>query len=507
MAIHKKAGKIGLIELPALRLYDSQGNRWMSHRKDYPPLGSKQVLISGLQEGGFDAHLINLKKGDKTTEFGNVRWKGTDLTKAYSGTKIEDIDYGEYDCWGITVNMSTDREIACMLIKHLAPGGKPIVVGGSDAIATPETYIRAGAAAVVLDKSGAVNCSVFDHVLGNPPRQELGKVMLADGTRPSAKIRVMSPEAWPLPSVGLVRECMGNTGYSAEGLMPSGSLISDIGCDHNCDFCQTSSYKLGYHSMSPERALRWIEIQKEAGAKSLVMWSDQFLGRLLRAGGRDEIFKIMKGIRELGIPINWDNGMDLRKLTLGHGLRGNNDLRPDSELIDTIFKWDGKIGTCISYIPGERPVFGRENYRKLLPWQEHLRMLRSIVRTGVPYLHYGVVIGFPDESSESLSYLEEAMYELRHEVMTVNSALTFLIFPFALIPIPGTVQEVNIRKSGLLRFEDPFLRGYWTPTVDSHHLSYEEISDWQMRLFRINSAEIDSAGDPALARHSFSSRA
>ncbi|MCP4346397.1 MAG: radical SAM protein [Desulfobacterales bacterium] len=483
MTNHKK---IGLVELPYMRLYDSQKNNWMSSREIHDPLSSKQVLIPSLEDGGFDVHLVNLEKGNELVELGNIEWRGKELTKAYYGRKITDLDYEEYDCWGITVNLSIKREVACMLIKHLAAGDKPIVVGGSDAITNPEIYIRAGADAVVLDKSGAVNCSVIDYVLGNFPIHELGKVILADGTRAPAKIKVMSPEEWPLPSLEIAKGCMGGMGYMAKELLPMASLIPDIGCDRNCDFCQTPSYKLGYKSMSPDRILQWVEIQKKAGAKSISFESDQFLGRLLRPEGRNDIFKIMKGMRELELPIIWMNGLEIRKLTLGYS--ENNDLRFDNELIDAIFKWDGKTGTYFTYIAGERPVVGRENYQKLLPWQEHLKMMRTIVQTGTPFIGYGVIIGFPDESHDTLSSLEDALHELHHELMSINSSLKLMIFPFALCPIPGTVQGVNIEKLGLIRFDDPFLAGgLWTPTLDTQHLSYEEISDWQMRLFQINS--------------------
>ncbi|MCP4107925.1 MAG: radical SAM protein [Desulfobacteraceae bacterium] len=483
MTNHKK---IGLVELPYMRLYDSQKNNWLSSREIHDPLSSKQILISSLEDGGFDVHLVNLKKGDELVELGNVEWRGKELTKGYSGMKVTGLDYEEYDCWGITINLLLKREVACMLIKHLAAGDKPIVVGGSDAIANPEIYIRAGADAVVLDKSGAVNCSVIDYVLGNPPRQELGKVILADGTRASAKIKVMSPEEWPLPSLETARDCMGGMAYVPEEFLPMASLISDIGCDRNCDFCQTPTYKLGYKSMSPKRVLQWVEIQKKAGAKSISFESDQFLGRLLRSEGRNGIFKILKGMRELELPIIWMSGLELRKLTLGHGK--NNDLKPDNELIDAIFEWDGKIGSCLTYIAGERPVAGRENYQKLLPWQEHLRMMRTIVQAGAPIIAYGVIIGFPDESPDTLSSLEDALYELHHELMSINSSLKLMILPFAFSPIPGTVQGINMEKSGLIRFDDPFLSGgFWTPTLDTQYLSYEEISDWQMRLFQINS--------------------
>ncbi|MFM6004703.1 MAG: hypothetical protein ACKPB7_15765, partial [Sphaerospermopsis kisseleviana] len=52
---------------------------------------SKQVLMADLQAGGFDAQLVNLKAGDCKEPFGEVTWKGMNLTKAYVGQRIYDI--------------------------------------------------------------------------------------------------------------------------------------------------------------------------------------------------------------------------------------------------------------------------------------------------------------------------------------------------------------------------------------------------------------------------------
>ena len=83
-------------------------------------------------------------------------------------------------------------------------------------------------------------------------------------------------------------------------------------------------------------------------------------------------------------------------------------------------------------------------------------------------------------------YLEEAIKELAEELKTINPSLNFQVMPFAIAPLPGTPQDKNLRQLGLLRFEDPtILGGFWTSCADTHHLSYEEVSDWQIRLAKI----------------------
>ncbi|MFN6515574.1 MAG: radical SAM protein [Nostoc sp. CreGUA01] len=478
---------IGLIEVPATGLYDAQGNNWTSlyrHRS----LISKQVLIPDLQAGGFDAQLVNLRDDNYSEEFGEVSWKGMTLHKTYVGGKISALDPHAFDAWGVTVNFSQDRQVTCMLIEHLAKGGRPIVVGGSDALAEPHHYLKIGAAAVVQDKSGAANWAIFDYVLGKTPREELTGVILADGQKYPRKTKAKSPEDWALPSVEVARDCLG-TLPNVQGYVPVGSLVADIGCDRTCDFCMTPTYGTGFRRMSPQTALKWLAIQKEAGARSINIGSDQFLARGLFPGGREEILEITNGAREMGISLMWPNGLELRKTTLGSGRNyEDTDLRPDEELIQALFGWDGKVGCPLAYIPAERPVFGREAYKKLLPWQEHCTLMKSVVRTGVPVIAYGIIIGLPDDDNDDLLRLEEAISELVDELVEINPQLEFQTSCYSIIPLPGTPQAQNLRKSGLLQFEDTCLWGVWTTTSKTHHLTYEQVSDWQIRLSKIRRA-------------------
>jgi hypothetical protein len=139
----------------------------------------------------------------------------------------------------------------------------------------------------------------------------------------------------------------------------------------------------------------------------------------------------------------------------------------------------------LAYIPAERPVFGREAYKKLLPWQEHCTLMKSVVRTGVPVIAYGIIIGLPDDDHEDLLRLEEAISELVDELVEINPQLEFQTSCYSIIPLPGTPQSYNLRKTGMLQFEDPCLWGVWTTTSNTNHLNYEQVSDWQIRLSNI----------------------
>jgi hypothetical protein len=114
----EKAPTIGLIEVPATGLYDSENRNWTSLYQNRS-LISKQVLIADLQAGGFNAQLVNLRDDNYREEFGEIFWKGMTLRKICVGGQISAVDPQAYDAWGITVNFSQDRQVSCMPIEHL----------------------------------------------------------------------------------------------------------------------------------------------------------------------------------------------------------------------------------------------------------------------------------------------------------------------------------------------------------------------------------------------------
>ncbi len=483
--------KIKVIELQAIKLVDTKDKNWTALRQR-EPLVSKQILIPLLLAGGFDVEMINLKDGNEEIEYGTVIWRDMKLTKVLVGSSL-DVDPCSADVWAVTINYIQEREPACMIIRQLSKDGGKVVVGGSDAIIEPKPYLEAGAVAVVQDKSGAANLAICDYIAGNVPRDLLTGVILDDGRIFKKRIPPMSPEDWTLPSIEIVKQTLGIDYWESElpqELLPIGSVMADIGCDRSCDFCETPLYKLGYRRMSPEVTLRWFAAQKDAGARSVICPSDQFLGRVLRKDGREEVLQIMKGIRELGLAVLWGNGLEIRKLTVGKGMP-KGDLTPDTEIVDAVWGWDGFAGCYQGYIPAERFTFGTESYAKLLPWQEHCNLVKAIVRTGVPDISYGLIVGLPQDSHESMLRVEQAISELYNEVKCINPDLIFNVTPYAIRPLPGTLQSYQLRKSGLLRFEDPaIIGGFWTACADTYHLSYEEVSDWQIRIASISNREL-----------------
>ncbi len=489
--------RVALVELPALQLLDHDGLNWTALRR-HEPLGSKQILAAQLADAGWNVSIVNLKAGDTQVDFGQVQWRSRDLTKVAVGADWRQLDARSADIWGITVNYLQERDLAARIISHLAASGAPVVVGGSDALADPEFYLRAGTSAVVIDKSGAANLAAMEYVIGSELADELTGVVLPDGRRFATKRPPMKPSQWPLPPDWAVCETLGTEYWEAPlppNLLPIGAVMLDIGCDRHCDFCQTPTYRIGYGATPADRAAAWLAAQKRAGAKSVIILSDQFLGRILRDGGRRDILEIMSICRELDLAVLWGNGLELSKATRGRGMP-KGDPTPDDELIEALWGWDMRRGCAQAYIPAERPVIGTSSYQKLLPWGEHRAMMRRIVAAGVPDINYGVIVGLPEDSHETLRALSDAVEELRDELKAVNADLRFRVTPYAIRPLPGTPQARNLADLGLIRFTDTaIVGGFWTACADTRYLSYAEVSDWQLKLIdRLNDPEPDWQG-------------
>ena len=148
--------RIGLVELPAIKLCDQHGRNWTAFRH-HEPLVSKQILLAQLRGLGFDVALVNLKSSNAEHTFGEVSWRNLSLRKIFVGKSIEEYPADAFDLWGFTINYMQEREIACDFIRYLKSHGARIIVGGSDAVAVPSVYVEAGATAVIVDKSGAIN--------------------------------------------------------------------------------------------------------------------------------------------------------------------------------------------------------------------------------------------------------------------------------------------------------------------------------------------------------------
>ncbi len=427
---------------------------------------------------------------EETIELGTVSWYDKKFKKIARGGDWRTLDYSECDVWGITANFYQERDAVCAIIKHLSLGGAKVVVGGSDVFADPETYINSGAIVAVLDKSGGSNIAAIELALTGKTEKPCW-VFVKDLGIIEQKPWRLHPNNWALPSLSFVKQTLVEVPWkdtSVNDTFPMGPVTPDHACNRRCDFCQSWTYRIPYEYMSAQKVLEWIDLEVAAGARSIINNSDQFLGRVLWREGRKEVLTIMNGIKERRLKNLWWNGLEIQMATMGRGMykpgHSKYDPRPDLELVSALWGYDGKAGCGQAFLPAERPLEGNSAYRKLLPWLEHVEMVKAIVRAGVPDITYALIIGLPNDTDDSLKRLLEAVQELRNDVLTINPNIQFAVIPSCFIPFPGTELAEHLAREKLIMASDPALFGKWTPVTNTHHLSSWNIHEWQGRFYR-----------------------
>jgi len=496
--------KIALVEAPAVRIVDGSGKD--HHMVRTKEATGKHFLGASLLAGGFEVEIMDMRRPNVEWGYEQVEWAGRTMTSLAKGLKLTDLEPKAFDVWGLTCNYQIQQTLVCELVKYISPH-RPVVVGGVDASLQPEPYLAAGATLVVHTRDGAANLAAVDFVLGRQPRVPLNGVILKDGTS-LKQTSFLHPELWPLSPIELIKSTLGYEYWEGEynvwplshlNIYPQATWLGDYGCDRGCDFCGTPLFwknaKLGaggrrelsniYKYMSPERVLAWVRLLKEAGAKSIISLSDQFLGRVLFGEeGRKEAMAICQGFRDLGLSFYWPNGSnELQKMTRGHGL--SKDTTPDEELIHALYDWNGVKGCFHAYIPAERPVEGKEAYAKLLPLNTHKEVVRQIVRAGTPSLTYGCIIGLKDDGAKEMQALYDYVLWFKEELKSINPKLIFWLAPFCIRPIPGTGQYLTLEKHRLLH-PHPTMRGAYGTPMPTMHLRAEEIAEWQQRFLELS---------------------
>ena len=291
-------------------------------------------------------------------------------------------------------------------------------------------------------------------------------------------------DSLPLPALHLVDHTYSQAveGGLPEGVEPNvGVLEMSRGCMNNCGFCATP-YIIGkYQSMPVDKVEENLDHLADNGIKTLTIIDDNLLGRLNYEGGRQELLDIFAMLRDKDFSWYLLNGLQFGML--------EEDGNIDTELIDALFKGeyqDGRFNGCFrSYIPLEKLTDeGMAGYKKLKGFDTEKRVIEEIARTQVPQLNFGLLLGMPDESPQSLQVTHQRAEEIKQLVSRASndrSESYFLSFLF--IPIPGTPDYRKAEKNfGYSLEEHPELCNAYASIINGQHFSPYEMTRERMRL-------------------------
>ncbi|MEW6329659.1 MAG: radical SAM protein, partial [Candidatus Micrarchaeota archaeon] len=289
---------------------------------------------------------------------------------------------------------------------------------------------------------------------------------------------------------------------SSEGVTPDWvrkegymmSIETSRGCNTcpPCPFCTTPMLRGRYRAMPLEQEVKLLKHYKKYGVKTLLEWEDNRLARLNLLNGREEVLAAFQARREMGFLWEFSNGLEIGKFVKEDG-------SIDKELIRTLYNFDfEKMRGCFrAYTPLEsvRHDGSEPLYRKLKPWEIEKEILREIVRTGVPVLTIGLIIGIPSETKETLELTYKRCDEIKRLVEEENKrkegtgkAETYAVFTLFLdIPLPGSPDYMEFSREGRIKYsieEHPELWNFYTSVLNGDVFPPEEMTKIREEMAR-----------------------
>ena len=410
------------------------------------------------------------------------------------------------DIIGISNNFTNSARVVTNFARHLRAVNPAalLIGGGMDMTARPDWYLAHGQFDLVIQLEGEEPLAriVKAKATGTPLEDVLklrrgtsgGAVVL-----PGPQIDLDSSEPMAIDLVSRADE-YDDTGEGTPPpsvLPPYTCFETSRGCYRTCSFCATPM-RGHYRYMSPAAVRRHLEHYRSAGISNLLFQEDNVLSRiqrssrgtLLHRSGREDVLEIFHAARELGFSWEFANGLEIGKfLDLGF---------VDEELMDAVFwnsetdgRWAGcyRVQLSLEYL-GDDP---KKKFMKLRSFQEQREIIITMLRRGVRYQTFNVLIGHDEDDAARINLYRDRCLELKEEIMATAPDAVPYFNVFNRTILPGTADfrshahrlEFDIEKT-------PEVISVYLSPMGSNHLSYYELFQHRIRLNEaINGSLID----------------
>ncbi len=504
--------KIVLFATPGVLLrWREDGKNICGVRTNEPKL--TQHVVKTMLENGLRANFPDIKPKidiidmktmapEREEKYGEVAYGDRSIEKYRLGAPFVDVkgQINDANIIGLTCNFTQEARVVSDFIafaKQENPNAY-VIVGGSDAMARPEYFLTNGADAVVLGEGEKIGHRLIAAWAGELKFEEVsGIAYMENGNinlNPRRASDVPQPSDFVFPTFYplLLKEY----NESSEGVTPEWawkegymmSIETSRGCTNACSFCTTPMLRGRYRAMPLEQEIELLKHYKKYGVKTLLEWEDNRLARLNSPGGREDVITAFRARREMGFLWEFSNGLEIGKFV-------KNDGSIDKELIQTLYYNNYPVGCFRAFVPlesvrhdGEEPL-----YKKLKPWDLEKEILREIVRTGVPVLTIGLIIGIPSETKESLELTYTRCEEIKQLVEEENKqkkdtgkAKTSVVFTLFLdMLLPGSLDYARFNSRLKYSIEEhPELMNFYTSNVKGDVFSPEEMTKIREEMAR-----------------------
>jgi hypothetical protein len=483
--------RIKFISVPTPLLMD--GDKVMSpNRTNYFPI-SQLMLATGVQrrirqenipwivQFGDYKSLQDTEAWKQVLEpYGELRYGDRIFTKYIVGDGLGRMrhELEDADVIGITANFTFEANSVVKSIQAIRSVNDHavILVGGRDASARADYFLKMGADIIALGDSDLVFPEFVSRLYHGKEIEDICQ----DGRLRSPAMRLRMNDLafmnFDLLEGKLLRYNESGGGRFLPSIMDKGGVVyyeTSRGCHRECDFCTerlTKRFEMDFDHF--KREVLWY---KENGVGTLMLSDDNILQRMHRPSGKDELIQMFEFLIEHGFTWEFPVGIEVGKL-----LR-NGEGTVHEDLVDVMF-WnndhiDDYSGAFRSLIPFENMLGADDSsttYRKMRTIEENHSILARLMRSGVPQINLAVMVGFQGETKESLERTRRGILEimrLREEINDASSRniKTFINYSlFVVTPFPGTPLYEQMRREGRLQYDievDPELWNLYTSVI------------------------------------------
>ncbi len=198
--------------------------------------------------------------------------------------------------WFTKMCLSRMREAAFAMIGEARARGLPVIVAGHDAADDPETYLRAGAAFVIVGEGELTLGEVLTRLAGSraagvsdgasdagsheDETEIAGVAFLHRGflRRTAARKLLQDLDVLPLPAWDLVDVPRYRRFWRQRHGYFSLNVVTTRGCPYRCNWCAKPVYGSTYHSRSPAHVVAELRLLRERYAPDHLWFCDDILG-------------------------------------------------------------------------------------------------------------------------------------------------------------------------------------------------------------------------------------
>jgi hypothetical protein len=448
--------KVTLVATPAPAQYVNGSDRPLGTVRTYMHKAPITALAAWLRDSA-DVGILDMQSTRDVTSYGTLLLGDVELEKCRVGMSFEEADelLADSDVVGLNANFTHSRRIAGDLLGHLrrSQPERTLLVGGTDATAEPDFYLRSGADVVVRGEGELVARDVIRCLESHAPLTDVPNISVRRNgdvdhhprrfLRDPLDVDTLPPHALDLVDL----RSYSDTG---EGRPPRGieppfiSVETSRGCAQACSFCATPRTKGRFRFMSPDVMEEHLRHYKEAGVRTLLFQEDNLLSRvhedrrLGSSAGRDNLLELFRIARELGFAWEFTNGLEFGQL--------EHEGRIDTEIIEAMF-WRGghetrREGCYRATIPLENVLdLGPQLFRKLKDSSKSWPVIDAVAATGVDALSFNVIVGRPEDDVESLRTTYRRCEALRELVRERSPATDVYFNVYLLSLLPGTLDH------------------------------------------------------------------